>query len=279
MIFKTDDEALKIIKENLSLNPKFKTLREKNDELEALVNGDEFLDLLINKIEGLESPLKAKARKKYSKSIKDLFQRLFQPIDNVYYATGGMKDYNIESEVLKKQYLEFISNVRDGRTLNEWVQLNAIQLMNTDPNGLMFLEYQTIPELKCYPTYKSIQSIRFYKSAGQCLDFILFEPKQVTDVSGTYYLWRIVDDLTDRTFKQVGGDFMIESEMTFEHPFGQVPALLNSNITVAGKEEAFTAIDKILDVAKEYARDQSFLSFLICSNSSIICFLKTLSFI
>lgn len=252
MIFETDEEAIKAIKENQKVSELWKSMRSYSKELKALVNGTDFLEELICKIENIESEQKAKARLKYSKSIKSMFKRLFQPIDNIYYASGGLKDYDIKESV-KKDFLSKIANIRDNKTLSEWVQQNAIQLLNTDPNGLIFLEYK---DNEVYPTYKSIDSIRFYKSKGQILDFVIFDPK----IKETKTYWRIVDDLYDRTFLQQGNEFLIVTEKTFKHPFGQVPGLICSNINIIGQKNKLAAIDGILDDAKEYARDQSFLT-------------------
>lgn len=252
MIFKDDAQAIEFIKSNQQVTPEWKAMRDYSKELKALVNGDKFIDELICKIEGIESDLKANARSKYSKSIKSMFAKLFQPIDNIYYATGGLKDYDIKESV-KKDFLSKIANIRDNKTLSEWVQNNAIQLLNTDPNGLIFLEYK---DQDVYPTYKSIDSIRNYKSKGQILDYCIFEPKIIK--TKTY--WRIVDDVKDRTFLQSGNEYTLVKDLTFDHPFGQVPALVCSNINIVGQKTKLAAIDNILDDAKEYARDQSFLT-------------------
>jgi hypothetical protein len=252
MIFKDEAEAISVIKANQSITPQWVKMREYSKELKSLVNGTDFLEELICKIEGIESELKAKARSKYSKDITSMFAKLFQPIDNVYYATGGLKDYDIK-ESIKTKYLQKIANIRDNKTLSEWVQNNAIQLFNTDPNGLIFLEYK---ENDVYPTYKSIDAVRHYKSKGQVLDYVLFEPK-IKDGSS---FWRIVDDVKDYTFKQNGNDFVLVDDKTFTHPFGQVPALVCSNINVVGEKNKLAAIHNIIPDAKEYARDQSFLT-------------------
>lgn len=263
MKFNSDEEALVVLKQHLQITPEFTTMRENSKELKALVNGTGFIDELINKIEGIESATKAKARKDFSRDVKDTFARLFQPISNIYYASGGVKDFSgIKSKSVLKTFLTKIANIRDGKPLSEWVQNYAIKLLNTDPNGLIFLEYKTTPNLDVYPTYKAINSVRFYKSKGQLLDFVIFEPKQVklTGEDKTSTLWRIVDDLTDRTFKADGETFTIVEERTFEHPFGTVPALICSNIVVLGSEIREPAIETVLGLAREIARDQSFLT-------------------
>lgn len=264
MKFKDDQEALAEIKEHIKLDDDFIEMRKKSKELRSLVLGHDFIEELINKIEGIESTKKAKARESYSRDIQDLFKRLFQPIDNIYYATGGVKDYSSVKENIKKEFLAKIANIRDNKPLSEWIQHNVIQLMNTDPNGLIFLEYTTLPTANIYPTYKSTSSIRYYEEKGQHVDYVIFEPEQIdneneklTDVA---YYWRIVDDAIDRTFKQEGDTFTIVPDMTFAHPFGQVPAIICSNISNAGEDCKKSAIEGIIGSAKEYARDQSFLT-------------------
>ena len=172
-----------------------------------------------------------------------MFNRLFQPIDNIYYASGGLKDYDIQ-ESIKKEFLSKIANIRDNKTLSEWVQQNAVQLFNTDPNGLIFIEYK---DQEAYPTYKSIDAIRYYKSKGQIVDYVVFEPY----VKETKTYWRIVDDSKDRLFLQSGNEFSLVEERTFDNPFGQVPALICSNINIIGQKNKLAAIDGILDDAKE----------------------------
>lgn len=256
MTFQTDDDAVKAIKRHLTVNQDFLDRREQSKELKALVNGEGFIDELIDNIEVIESELKAKARKKYSRDIKDLFSRLFQPIDNIYYATGGVKDYDISSSTIKTEYITKIANIRDGKPLSAWVQHKAIQLFNTDPNGLIFLEYSTKDNQDIYPTYKSIHSIRYYRSRGQLCDYVIFEPKKIKNK----FYWRIVDDKYDRTFLQDGEQYILQENLTFEHPFGEVPALICSNVSYVGEKKKLPSIDSILGLVKELAQNQSILT-------------------
>jgi hypothetical protein len=257
MIFKSDQEAIDVIKTHERVCKDFLEMREYSKELRALVNGEDFIEELIEKIEIIESEKKALARRKYSRDIKDVFSRLFQPIDNIYYATGGVKDYDI-NPTIKEAFIKKIASIRDGKPLAEWVQHKAIELFNTDPNGLIFLEYTTTPKLDVYPTYKSINSIRHYESKGQMVEYVLFEPKQLP--SGSKLLWRIVDDVMDRTFLQEGGQFTLVKDLSFAHPFGEVPALICSNLSYVGEDEKVAAIDSVIGIAKELAQNQSILT-------------------
>jgi hypothetical protein len=256
MTFLTDDEAIEAIKKHEPITPALLSMREKSKELKALVNGEDFIDELLEKIEFIESDKKAKARIKFSRSIQDTYARIFQPIDNIYYATGGVKEYDIESPELKKKYISKIANIRDGKTLSEWIQTKGIQIFNTDPNGLIFLEYKTQPTIDVYPTYKSINSVRHYESHGQQVEFVLFEPYVLNEK----YHYRIVDDLYDRTFIKDGQTWYIEPNLSFKHPFGQCPALVCSNVSYVGKKEKLPAINNIIGLSKELARDQSILT-------------------
>jgi hypothetical protein len=251
MIF-TFEEAVEKIKQHQTIKKDWQTMRDYSKELKALVLGKDFHNELINKIDFIESDKKALARQKYARDIKDFFARLFQPIDNIYYATGGVKDF---SEINNNDFLKNISNVRDNKTLSKWVQENATLLSHVDPNGLIFLEYKTDP-LKVYPTYKSIDSIRYYEAKGQKIEYVIFEPKIK---EGKNY-FRFVDDLNDFTIKQEGQTYTLVDDQSFTHEFGEVPALIVSDICIAGENQRFSPIENILGISKEYARDLSILS-------------------
>lgn len=274
MTFKDDEEALAFIKAHQT-PPKY-TLRAREEarELYALIEGDGFDQELINKIEHIESKEKALARKKYSRNIVDLYERLLLPISNVFSASGSNKTYNIDNDKILALFLSKIGNLRDNKSIQKYVESTWMPLYHTDPNGVIFMEYTTAKEEvidgktvtigvdDVYPTYKSIYSIRAYKPKGQLLDVILFEPKKklIRDESGQAtgqgFLWRIVDDLMDRTFLQSGDSFRLFK--SFKHPFGQVPGIVNSDIVKLGTHEfRISPIHKVKALTKEYARDQS----------------------
>jgi hypothetical protein len=128
-------------------------------------------------------------------------------------------------------------------------------LYNVDPNGLVFLEYKE--DIEAYPTYKSIDTIRYYKADGQRVEFVIFEPKQVKINEQTINVWRIVDAEKDYTFLEQGGTFTYSEEKSFEHPFGSCPALVCSDIYVLGKLERLAPIDDIKETEQEFIRDRS----------------------
>lgn len=251
------EEVLQIIKANEQV-PQWVAMSRKNHKtLRALIDGDDFKTEL-SKIEHIEkSEKKWEVRKKYSRSIKDLNQRLLRPIDNVYSATGGSKAYNLKGDQLKK-LLEKLSNVRGNKSLEQWLQTNWIHVYHNDPDGVVFIEYTTKETEDCWPTYKEITRIRNYCKDGQSLKWILFEPKEAIGANGeVVHLVRFVDDTNDYTFKKNGTNYALIEDLSFEHPFGRVPGVVNSDIEKLGVKNAMTPIDAIVEPEKEYLRDQS----------------------
>jgi hypothetical protein len=250
MVF-NEEEVIAVLKSSQNLCKTIEIARSKTRELFALIEGDGFADELINKIEFLESDKKAEARRKYSRDTQDFFERLFKPISNVFNSTGGERDYNISNENDKIEVLKMVADTKDNKSLTKWLESTWMPLFHTDPNGVILMEYN---EECTWPTYKTIYSIRNYKTKGQLLDWLLFEPIQVEDSQ----YWRLIDDEKDWTIKQTGESYVIIDDETYEHPFGQVPAVVNSNLVKLGDDEyRLSPVNRVLDLSKEYARDQS----------------------
>lgn len=259
MVF-TDEEALALVKEQSKVAPKWvDKAREQSNVLFALVEGEKFDELLIKRIEFVESEKKATARIKYSRNVTDLFERLLLPIANVFNSSGGSVKYELvdKDEAQTKEFLSAIANLKDGKSVGKYVEDSWMPLYHTDPNGVVFMEYRTGNNPKAWPTYKSIGNIRNYQRKGQLTEWILFEPKP--SKSGKK-LWRFVDDETDRTFIQNGHDFTLSEALSFKHPFGETPALINSDIIDVKTRIRLSPLNKVVELSKEYARDQSFKS-------------------
>lgn len=249
-----NDEALIVLKASKKVPKNIVIGREMSKELFALIEGDEFANELIKNIEHLESSQKAEARKKYSRSITDFFERLSQPIGNIYSSVGGSKRYDIDNENTKKEYLEKISKVSGNMSLEKWLRQNWMPLYHADPNGVIMWEWKNED---AYPTYKGIDVIRNYKLKGQNVDWILFEPEKKNIDGSVIYVWRLVDDETDRIYYQRGDEFDLQEDLTFPNPFGKCPAIVNSDLTKLGYDYRISPYFKIVDLCKEYARDQS----------------------
>jgi hypothetical protein len=261
MIFESDDQAAEYIKANRSVSPYIVKSREQTKELKALIAGKDFNEILISKIEHIEGEKRAQARKKYSRAITDFFERLLRPIDNIYHSNGGSKTYNISNEDIKKKVLKTISKIRNDQSLQNWLETNWMGQYHKDPSGIIFLEYTTEEgEFIPYPTYKSTNVIRNYIPNGQNVEVLLFEPvKSVKDNGDVITKWRIVDDLVDRTFLVDGDSLTLIEDETFEHPFGQVPAIINSNIIDIDETpfKRLSPIEPIRMISREFARDTS----------------------
>lgn len=235
-----------------------KNARKEHKTLNALVTGKDFHEELIERIEHLESADRAKVREKYSKDIRDLFDRVMKKRQNVFDASGGSESYDISSDKIKEEFEEYLSSFKSNKSLYKYLSEAYFQLTDIDPNGIIMLEYQTEPDVKLYPVYKCIDDIRYYKSNGQLVDYIVFEPEIHEDT--LVKKWRFIDDAKDYTFIEVAGEFTLDKDNTFEHPFGKVPVLILSERVKIGSEERYSPIDKVTQLAKDYARDKSVLT-------------------
>lgn len=259
MKFKDDNEVIEFLKKSINTPDWVKQAREKHLYLDALVTGNNFDKLLINKIEHIESEQRAAARKKYSKDIRSLFARILQPRSNVFTASGGSVVNDIKSETIKTKVVDSLNEFKGQKSIEKYLSETFFNLQDVDPNGVLFLEY--IEDKDIYPTYKSIADIHDYKSNGQLLEYIIFAPVNVVEGNNPQYQeWRIVDDVKDYRIKQSGQTFTIITDKTFEHPFGNVPAVILSNINKSGSEVRLSPLNPIEPDAEDYARDKSILT-------------------
>lgn len=260
MIF-TNEEAIGKIKQlSEEGTPKWVTTARGNSKIyKALVDGEGFSDVLINKIEHIESVSRASARKKYSKDIRDVFERVMKPRENVFQANGGSEKLQLANESMTKIFTDAQSNFKSNKSVFKYLSEVYFNLSDVDPNGLLFLEYKSATNNRSvYPTYKSIDDVYDYEPNGQKVEYVAFEPIEKFIGGVTLKLWRLVDDANDRTISQVGDSFIIVSQFT--HPFGEVPALVLSEKEKIGSNVRLSAIEKITELAKDYARDKSILT-------------------
>lgn len=249
-----DLEALDVVKKNNKPSNYILQSRKMAKELFALIEGKDFKNVLINKIEHLESDLKAQARIKYSRSITDFFKRLLHPVNNIYSSVGGSKVYEIENENLKKDFLKKLSTSNGNTSLEKWLKQIWMPLYHADPNGVIMWEHK---DDYAYPTYKCIDAIRAYEVRGQNVEWILFEPEKVDHNGTNVMMYRLVDDSMDRIFYQIGNDIVYSEDNSFENQFGKVPAVVNSDLMKVGEDIRVSPVDSIIGLCKELLRDQS----------------------
>lgn len=260
MVF-TDEQAIDKIRELSEEGvPAWVTTARDNSELyKALIDGEGFSKVLVEKIEMIESENKAKARKKYSKDIRDVFERVMKPRENVFQANGGSEKLVLSNENMKNMFLKAQSNFKSNKSVFKYLAEEYFNLSDVDPNGLIFLEYVLRGQNKSvYPTYKSISDIFTYEPNGQKVEYVVFMPEEKSIGSVKRKIWRIVDDKYDRVISEIGTSFIIESQ--FAHPFGEVPGLILSNKEKIGTNLRLSAIEKVIEIAKDLARDKSILT-------------------
>lgn len=265
MHFESFDEVSVFLKDHCQEVPTWVGQARKHaKKLKALKTGEGFIDELIEKIEKIESDDRKTARKKYSKDIRDTFHRIFEPRSNVYSATGGSVQSNL-SETKSERLSEILKNFKGNKSIKKYFSETFFELCDQDPNGLIYLEYKG--DEKIYPTYKSINDIRYYKSHGQNLKILVFEPIQKIDDRGRVksMLWRVVDDKKEWFVIQEGMNFTEDTEpngqtKSFDHPFGVVPGIVLSDQIKTGTEIRYSYINPIEALAEEYARDKSVLT-------------------
>jgi hypothetical protein len=256
MEFKTDDEVIKFLEDNITAPNWVGVARTKSEELKALVSGKNFDKLLIEKIDHIESADRAAARTKYAKDIRSVFERINQPRINVFSASGGEIVNKIESTVFSDKLVSSLAQFKGQKSIKKYLSESFFRLRDTDPNGVLFLEYTTGENEDIYPTYKSIEDIHSYVSNGQLVDYIIFKAVKQSD----FLVWRIVGDKKDWRIKQQGNSFTVIEDETFEHPFGIPPCVILSEIQETGSEVRISPLWPILKDAEDYARDKSVLT-------------------
>jgi len=258
----TEQEAIQKVKDSQKVPDWVVNARAYHKILKAIVHGDNFQNVLIQEIEKIESKEKAYVRKKYSKDIRDLLHRVLKVRDNVFEANGGSEKILINHKTVKENFIRIISSFKSNKSLFKYLSEYFFQFLDTDPNAILLLEYRTAPDVKLYPTYKSINDIREYEPDGQHCEFVLFEPEcKLPENGGTEIkYWRLIDDATDWTIIENSGVFLVSKERTFAHPFGKVPALIVSDMEKVGTYERLSPIEPIVELAKDYARDKSVLT-------------------
>jgi hypothetical protein len=253
--FKNIEEVGVFITNHEKLQPWVVRAREYSVQLRALVDGEGFTTLLINKIEKIESNKIANARKKYSKDIRSLSTRLTNARSNVFQANGGSVELTIESETLRKELNNIFTSFKGQKSVHNYLSENLFQLSDIDPSGLIFIEYTSDKQVlsDIYPTYKSIQDVRYYESDGQAVQVVLFEPTPIPN--GVQ--WRVVDSEREWFINQIGQAFTEDTAKSFDHPFGNVPAVVLSEKIKTGCKSRLSWFDKVIPDMELYAQKSS----------------------
>lgn len=222
------------------------------------------LDSYLEQIDGFERPSVLNLRKKYAKSNKDLFARLSRPLDKVFTARGGSMYLSLP-EAKEKQARVMLTNVRDGLSARKWIETFWKPHTLDDPFGVIFLEIAEALEAvqlrqkgKSFviPTYKSIHSIYDYLPKGNRCEYIIFEltgaDKERFGVKEER-LFRVVDDATDYLVTLKDQTATILTQFTMPNFFGEVPAMINSDIQDPQNEHCTLSLfDEVLELAEQF---------------------------
>jgi hypothetical protein len=209
------------------------------------INGEDASDYLTP-IEGWENKQQEKARKELVTSNRFLFENLCRPIDKVFSATGGNNVYPKN----KTKILRAIANIRHGYSIKKWIQNIQANKYYTDPNGLVFFEWNK--EIT-YPTIKSVTSLFNYETNGRDVQWVIFQPETKDD--GIHY--RVVDEAYDYTYRQNGEEFIVIKKQTFKNPFGKCPAIVNSDIVHFDLDRKDSPFAPVIELADHYLRTGS----------------------
>lgn len=230
----------------------------------------EEMDKHIENIKGFEREEITELRQKYCRSNKDLFSRLGRPIDKVFSARGGSIYYNLSSEQEHKARI-LQSDVRNGYSIRKWVEVFWRPHLLDDPYGIIFLEIPPQPRaiaLKnedksfVYPTYKPISKIFDYLPKGNRLEYVVFkltaQEKKAEGLDDRFDVFRVVDDAFDYYFKVENQQATVLSNHTFPNYFGEVPAIINSDLINPTQENTFLSLyDDVIELAEDFILDGS----------------------
>ena len=232
--------------------------KKKQVTLNVHVNGRGVAEHLA-KIEGFENKEQFLLRKKFALSNKSIMANLLRPVDKVFSAKGGSRIFNTKgkSENAKKELATRLRDVRHGFSIKKWIQEIQSNKYYSDPAGLVFFEWTSD---ETWPSIKSIQQIRNYKTDGRSLEWVLFEPFRTVDEKGKKsdsLFFRFVDSEFDYLFIKKGDVITHDKKETFANPWKRGPAIVNSEIINDRLKYSDSPVDVVVDIADKYLRDNS----------------------
>ncbi len=231
-----------------------------------------------------------KSRHELAISNKDMLERTLREEEQVFTARGGAMHFQLsESDI--QTMTDLIGSVAFGVDLHQWTQTFGLQAYRNDPHGTIFMEVEEllqtdgvqIPTPKCYPTYKSIQSIYDYQPNGRRLEYICFQLSVkmlqefgINDPDFTLFpengrirpkdkqtpYYRFVDDEKDVILKRDNEKVFIATNTAQPNPipnsWKRVPAFVISDLIRFDDPECFaTPLDFILELCGSFLTDRS----------------------
>ena len=219
------------------------------------------LEEALSKIDYFERPELLKLRQLYSPSNEDFFGRLHRPIDKVFNARGGSCNYYI-SDSDKPRLMTYLTDVYEGYAIRRWMETFWIGAYHYDPMGMIYME---VGDNTTYPTYKSSLDIYDYMWAGRKLEYVVFssDPRitaQKAKAKNDNIYYRVVDDSNDYLVQWDGNTATIIPDMSYPNYYGEVPAIIMSDIFDPIRGWYVSPDDNIIGIADQHLRDRSVLT-------------------
>lgn len=154
-----------------------------------------------------------------------------------------------------------LEDIRFGQPLRKWVKNFALNAYRCDPMSLIFIEVESVDpndlapkSPKCYPTYKSIDSVFDYCNTGRRLEYVCFqlsvaeakaygvndpameigtENGNLTPSGKLTSYFRFVDDEKDIIVKRDNGTVLIAANVKHnpvKNQWDRVPAFIVSDL-------------------------------------------------
>lgn len=267
-----------LIKQIIKDNPnaaEIKIKQELSKTLKAHVTGDN-CDELIELIKGFERKELKESRKKMMMSNRDVVERVLQPRERIYTATGGIESYNFTTVEKIKEFKEFLSDITGQMSLKEYIEQVLQPKYDYDPNGLKWVDLND--DNMPYPCFKSIHCIFEMELNGRKPEFVFFicseKEKRSYIKSGvisneqspknTDKIYRVVCDSWDRIVIVGGGgidNLIVASEIP--NYFGYVPGEVVSDIVGANDDFYDSCLNKILELLAHYMFGRSLFNIAL----------------
>jgi hypothetical protein len=232
-----------------------------------------------------------KSRHDLAISNKDMLMRTLQEEEQVFTARGGSNDYAGLSDEQETQVNQLLGNLVWGISLRQWVQQFGLQAYRNDPMGIIFMEVEQLLQTdgvnidvpKCYPTYKSSESIYDYQPNGRCLEYVCFQLSVkellefgINDPDFTMFpengrikpkdkqtpYYRFVDDAMDIIVKRDNETITIVTNTVQPNPikneWGRVPAFIVSDLIQFDDPECFASpLGFVVELCDCFLNDRS----------------------
>lgn len=204
-----------------------------------------------------------KIRKKLTRTTRDLFERLFQPLEKVFTAKGGVTNYGLTTES-ESRFAKIMASVRKGMSMDEWMQQVALKAYLLDPMALLYTEIDAVGN--SYPTYKSTSYIYDYELNGRKPEYVVFMLKdsevkaivsagKVDQPKKGETLYRVVDDAFDMYVLKNGRQVSVAYKI--QNYFKYVPGQIASDITVFGTDILESPVQPTMELAADFFNDNS----------------------